>query len=583
MAQLTPPFSCELSDDDVPMQNHFKLGGCRMHNAMIRHTFAKGILSATIAILLVGMALAIAPVRVVYAATITVTSPLDSGPNTLRQAIIDANSGDTIDFSLALPNTITLTSGELLIDKNLTITGPGWTLAISGNNASRVFRIGSSATVTITELTITDGYSGDNFFDSGGGIYNEGTLTLQGCLIWQNETGVWSGTLGAFGADGGGIYNGPHGILELNGCAVAENQTGGGTYGGYGGGIYNHGVVTIIDSTVTLNRTGDGTEYAGRGGGIATYETMVILSSTINHNMTGVGTDVWSLGASGGGIAMSGQVAITNSTISNNSVGSAYYGGDGGGIHCQDDSELTLNYCTIAYNQAGEGGDGGDGQGGGVFYDADDSVHSRGSIIANNTVPAGSSGPNFAGELVSHGCNLIGDAFDGWWYNQAESFTAGDILGVDPLLEPLASNGGATETHSLGSGSPAIDGMRSFFCYKTIDGVPLLYDQRGESRPMDGNLDGVFLWDLGAYEADGPLNPTQGEALPPELPEPEEGDGEVAVGGTVQPIPLLGLGEAAGQQPGGESTNTSFALWAGLASGLAIVGGLLALRRRRAH
>ncbi len=78
-------------------------------------------------------------------AQITVTSTDDSGPGTLRQAVIDSAPNGTIDFDLsglgAPPHTITLTSGEIVIDKSLTINGSGKTdLIISGNNSSRIFR-----------------------------------------------------------------------------------------------------------------------------------------------------------------------------------------------------------------------------------------------------------------------------------------------------------------------------------------------------------------------------------------------------------------------------------------------------------
>ena len=80
----------------------------------------------------------------VFGNTITVTNTADSGPGSLRDAIATAAPGDTINFSVQTPVPITLTSGELLINKNLTISGPGASsLAISGNNASRVFDIGS--------------------------------------------------------------------------------------------------------------------------------------------------------------------------------------------------------------------------------------------------------------------------------------------------------------------------------------------------------------------------------------------------------------------------------------------------------
>src|SRR5437667_2390987 len=88
--------------------------------------------------------------------TITVTNTNDSGSGSLRQALIDANDGDTIDF--AVTGTIGLTSGELLVDKSITISGPGAdNLAVDGNAKSRVFYIGSSRSVIISGLTVTNG------------------------------------------------------------------------------------------------------------------------------------------------------------------------------------------------------------------------------------------------------------------------------------------------------------------------------------------------------------------------------------------------------------------------------------------
>ena len=168
--------------------------------------------------LLAVLALVLAPAMVANAAAIEVTNNDDSGPGSLRQAIADANPGDEITFAGTVTGTITLTSSQLVINKNLTITGPGAdVLTISGNNASRVFNISSGADVTISGLTIANGYSGGN----GGGIYNEGTLTLNNSTVSGN-----------YASYGGGIYN--EGTLIINNSTVS-----GGNYASYGGGICN--------------------------------------------------------------------------------------------------------------------------------------------------------------------------------------------------------------------------------------------------------------------------------------------------------------------------------------------------------
>src|SRR5437588_3183209 len=123
------------------------------------------------------------------AATLTVTTNNDSGAGSLRQAIADAASGDTINFSVS--GTIYLTSGELLITNSVAIGGTN--LGVSGNNQSRVFEIGSNASVSMAGLTIHSGHASD--FTSGadatgGGIYNSGALTLSNCTLINNRAGA---------------------------------------------------------------------------------------------------------------------------------------------------------------------------------------------------------------------------------------------------------------------------------------------------------------------------------------------------------------------------------------------------------
>ena len=92
-------------------------------------------------------------------ATSTVTNTNDSGAGSLRQALADANDGDTIDFNLTYPATITLTTGQLVVGNSVTISGPGANnLTVDGNANDRVFYISSGKTVTIDGLTVTNGH-----------------------------------------------------------------------------------------------------------------------------------------------------------------------------------------------------------------------------------------------------------------------------------------------------------------------------------------------------------------------------------------------------------------------------------------
>src|ERR1051326_486159 len=85
-----------------------------------------------------------------HASTITVTNTNDSGAGSLRPALVIANDGDTIDAT-NISGVVILTTGELPVDKSVTINGAGaGVLAVDGNNSSRVFHISSGATVTIS-------------------------------------------------------------------------------------------------------------------------------------------------------------------------------------------------------------------------------------------------------------------------------------------------------------------------------------------------------------------------------------------------------------------------------------------------
>src|SRR5205814_6353445 len=117
-----------------------------------------------------------------HAATITVTTTNDSGPGSLRQALADVPDGGTIQFDPALNGqNITLTSAELVINKNITISGPGPGLLTTRRDQQapdfRIFRVMPGYTVEISGLTITAGH----LVNDGGGILNNATLTISNC------------------------------------------------------------------------------------------------------------------------------------------------------------------------------------------------------------------------------------------------------------------------------------------------------------------------------------------------------------------------------------------------------------------
>lgn len=228
-----------------------------------------------------------------HANIITVTNTNDSGPGSLRQALVDANNGDTIDFNSALKGqTITLTTTELVINKDIAISGPGPNLlAVSRDeNASafRIFYVGTGLSVLIQGLKISNGAASQ--FGCGGGILNEDSmLSVVNCTVSGNST---DGT-------GGGVCVGNNATLTI------ESSTLNGNYAGdYGGGMANNGTVAINNSTLNDNYG----EFAG-GGILNDGGSLTVSNSTFSGN----GTQLH-----GGGLWNGGNAVITSSTFSGN-------------------------------------------------------------------------------------------------------------------------------------------------------------------------------------------------------------------------------------------------------------------------
>src|SRR5438105_7471936 len=205
-------------------------------------------LSLLLGLSLVGLSLTLARPAVVTAAAVPVTNTDDSGPGSLRAGISSAQSGDQIVFSLPANSTIMLTSGELLINTNLTIDGAstsGLTVQRStaiGTPDFRIFNIASgNFNVTISGLTISNGKAAG---DIGGGILNQSTGTL-------NVTNSTISNNSATDGSGAGIFN-SSGTLTITNSTLSGNSA----PGGLGGGIFNSssiGTLTITNSTISGN------------------------------------------------------------------------------------------------------------------------------------------------------------------------------------------------------------------------------------------------------------------------------------------------------------------------------------------
>ena len=423
------------------------------------------------------------------AATITVTSIDDGGPGSLRAAIAAANSGDTINF--AITGAIVLTTGELFVHKPLKIVGPGATNLVVrrsealGTPEFRVFHVEGISPVTISGLTIGNGLVGATYAN-GGGVLNEGFLTLNDCVVSGNRaTGEYS--------RGVGIYSSYGQSLTASNCLFTGNVATG--FYGEGGGIYALGKLTVVRCQFVDNTTSDEgagldidmscvanisdssfadnklTGDSGRGAGICNHGNMNIHSSTVSGNIASGNY------GEGGGIYNYGEVvSVINCTFSGNSATGFY--SRGGGIH--NDAlfrQFSMNNCTISGNSAPEGSG---------IYNAGSRQGPVGLVSLRNSIAAGNTGGadvESPGTFRSLGGNLVGTTNGGFF-----RFQASDRLNITAAalkLGPLADNGGPTLTRGLRAGSPAIDALQ--FDYPQTD-------QRGVRRPVG------LRGDVGAFE-----------------------------------------------------------------------------------
>ena len=333
-------------------------------------------------------------------------------------------------------------------------------------------------------ITITNsGFERNLSSDDGAGIafHGAGTVVLADSTIQSNEAKCEE-------CSGGGIeYSGMRGTFER--VTVKNNKA----LTGNGGGIHNTGSdeLTILDSHVEGN-----TALNGGGLAIQSDAPIVVKGSLFLNNGARAGRDQEGLlleeSGRGGGIfsiSDSGSL-IENTTISGNFAKIA-----GGGLHHDADGELRLVHNTIWRNAAPTGG--------GVSVVESDFVPSvppqpHKSLFVKNSIIGGSvSGGSCDYFVTTEGGNV--DTGKTCFLEASPEMDINpisrgvrDFRGLDPKLDAIADNGGATLTHRLNYGSIAIDASAA---------PCAILDQRGVDRPQNGRCD------AGAYEFEGPPPP----------------------------------------------------------------------------
>ncbi|HET6633188.1 MAG TPA: choice-of-anchor Q domain-containing protein [Rhodanobacteraceae bacterium] len=414
-------------------------------------------------------------------------------------------------------------------------------MVITGNRASDagggVYQRGP---ITLDNVIISDNWAASD----GGGVYTRSTLSCTDSEIAGNTTAA---------GFGGGFF--AFGNVDLDNCRVADNTNSGIDYGNAGGGGYAGTTATVTNSIIEGNS-------ANWGGGLEVQNELAISDSILRGNQANISGGALNMSASDGSFEMTNCLVdgnsavnggaidmgvnqsgvILGSTISNNSA--SFRGGavltdstgsltierslltdnfttdtgDGGALYVDPYGAFALRSSTLVANRSARDGGGifvsygnagvgtvaiehatisgntaSNGEGGGVLTQSEVDVHITGSIVAGNTADTGNDLAALGGSFVAS-YSLIEDPGNG----DITGGVDGNLVGVDPLLMPLADNGGSTWTRAITSASPAWNAGDPLFASPPGPS----YDQRGAGYPR---VSGDRI-DMGAFESQGPVD-----------------------------------------------------------------------------
>lgn len=484
----------------------------------------------------------------IYALVLLLAAPLagriqaagvvgDGTPESCTEAALQnvLNSGGLVTFDCGgSEHTIAITTPRM-ITQTTTIDGGGL-ITLDGGGVSIILQIVADVPLlTLQNLKLINAFNNNpNQQINGGAVsaYYETDITVINCTFEDNVTdSTYVNQDRNLDFGGGAIYM-HTGTLTVKDSTFRNNQAIDGTGGAlhvlygnvlvedslfegndatsYGGAFYNDGVLNstgwlIFRRTTFIGNTGKGQGgavfaylYARNPNSTSTFEDVRFFDNSvamdeINHSFGGglrLGSGIVTIKnvtfsgntavRQGGGI-WSGEAALVtmdNVTMTGNQATDPNVG-YGGAIKISNSRGFIISNSTIAYNSAGE-------VGGGIF---DGPGTLRNTILAFNTAANNTSGSQNCNRAhTSNGGNFQTPLLS----NTDDKCAANVIFVADPLLLPLANNGGFTETMALDPNSPVLDKGINRYCSEK--------DQRGIFRPFDGNWDGTGLCDSGAYE-----------------------------------------------------------------------------------
>lgn len=422
---------------------------------------------------------------------LTVTNLNNSGSGSLRDAVAGTAPGGTVDFDVT--GTIVLSS-EIVIDKDITIQGPGANqLTVSGGESTRIFNITAGTNIKINGVTISDGFDTNVVLGASAILVQTDSLNMElNDCVFENNVFFDDQINTAYGVINLlNNMNSPDFKLKVNRCSFINNLSQSVVENSFASGAvfstFGQPITLEVYDSLFKGNIAEATAQAR--GGVASLGQFYKFSF---HNCTFDSNVVRGKNGASGGVFGDGGIDnilnITNSTFYNNRVECTDNCSTiaGGAIGSFGASEISCSFCTFKSNRA---------------VCLGNCVNIIGDTIAPSTIIRSTGGTTLSNSIVygdnpENSCTTIsgGNIISlGYNIDNGNTCVDGSVAGDKPFSNPglspagLQDNGGPTPTIALFRNSPAID-MANPNC------PPQSTDQRGVIRPQGNSCD------IGAYE-----------------------------------------------------------------------------------